>query len=43
MKLRQVNSVESVAVALLAERLGRLSDLQHAQICAALQVATVRG
>lgn len=35
-----LDSVESVAAAILTERLGRLSDLRMRQICAALQVAT---
>lgn len=35
-----LDSVESVAVGLLTERLGRLSDLRMRQICEALQVAT---
>lgn len=35
-----LDSVESVAVGLLAERLGRLSDGRMRDICAALEVAT---
>ena len=34
-----VDSVESVSVGTLVERLGRLSDLRMRQICAALEVA----
>lgn len=34
-----LDSVESVAVAALAERLGRLSDHRMRQLCAALDVA----
>jgi mRNA interferase MazF len=34
-----LDSVESVSVALLVERLGRLADLRMRQICAALAVA----
>ena len=34
-----LDSVESVAVALLVERLGRLSDQRMRQICSALAVA----
>jgi mRNA interferase MazF len=32
--------VESVSVALLIERIGRLSELRMREICAALEVAT---
>ena len=35
-----LDSVESVSVALLVERLGRLSDARMREICAALEVAT---
>jgi mRNA interferase MazF len=35
-----LDSVESVAVGLLVERLGRLSDERMREICAALSVAT---
>ncbi len=35
-----LDSVESVAVATLVERLGRLADERMRQICAALQVST---
>jgi mRNA interferase MazF len=35
-----LDSIESVAIGLLTERLGRLGDLRMRQICAALQVAT---
>lgn len=35
-----LDSVESVSVALLVERIGRLSELRMRQICAALEVAT---
>ena len=34
-----LDSVESVSVALLVERLGRLADMRMRQICAALAVA----
>ena len=34
-----LDSVESVSVAVLVERLGRLSDDRMAQVCAALEVA----
>lgn len=34
-----LDSVESVAVSLLVERLGRLSDVRMREICAALDVA----
>jgi mRNA interferase MazF len=34
-----LDSVESVSVGTLVERLGRLSDLRMRQICAALEVA----
>jgi mRNA interferase MazF len=34
-----LDSVESVSVAVLAERLGRLSDERMRQVCAALEVA----
>ena len=34
-----LDSVESVSVAVLVERLGRLSDERVRQICAALEVA----
>ena len=34
-----LDSVESVAVAVLVERIGRLSDVRMRQICAALEVA----
>jgi len=34
-----LDSVESVSVAVLVERIGRLSDRRMAQICAALEVA----
>ena len=36
-----LDSVESVSVGLLVERLGRLSDARMREICAALAVATV--
>ncbi len=35
-----LDSVESVSVGLLVERLGRLSDARLREICAALEVAT---
>jgi len=35
-----LDSVESVSVGLLVERLGRLSDSRMREICAALEVAT---
>jgi len=35
-----LDTVESVAVAALTERLGRLSDQRMREICAALEVAT---
>ncbi len=35
-----LDSVESVSVGLLTERLGRLSDARRRDICAALEVAT---
>ncbi len=35
-----LDSVESVAVALLVERIGRLSDSRMREVCAALEVAT---
>jgi mRNA interferase MazF len=35
-----LDSVESVSVGLLIERLGRLSDLRMREVCAALAVAT---
>jgi mRNA interferase MazF len=35
-----IDSVESVSVAVLVERLGRLSDDRMRQVCAALAVAT---
>jgi len=35
-----LDSVESVSVGLLVERLGRLSDSRMREICAALAVAT---
>jgi mRNA interferase MazF len=35
-----LDSVESVAVGLLVERLGRLGDSRMREICAALEVAT---
>ncbi len=35
-----LDSVESVSVGLLVERLGRLSDSRMREICAALDVAT---
>jgi mRNA interferase MazF len=35
-----LDSVESVAVALLVERIGRLSESRMREICAALEVAT---
>ena len=35
-----LDSVESVALALLVERLGRLSDERMREVCAALAVAT---
>ncbi len=35
-----LDSVESVSVGLLVERLGRLSDARMHEICAALEVAT---
>lgn len=34
-----LDSVESVAVAVLVERIGRLSDARMRQICAALEIA----
>jgi mRNA interferase MazF len=34
-----LDSVENVSVAVLVERLGRLSDLRMEQVCLALQVA----
>lgn len=34
-----LDSVESVAVATLVERLGRLSDMRMRQVCEALEVA----
>jgi mRNA interferase MazF len=34
-----VDSVESVSVGVLVERLGRLSDARMRQVCAALEVA----
>ena len=35
-----LDSVESVSVSVLVERLGRLSDNRMRQLCAALEVAT---
>ncbi len=35
-----LDSIESVSVALLVERIGRLSDARMRQICAAIDVAT---
>ncbi len=35
-----LDSIESVSVVLLVERLGRLSDARMRQICAAIDVAT---
>jgi len=35
-----LDSVESVSVALLIERIGRLSEPRMREICAALEVAT---
>ncbi len=35
-----LDSVESVSVGLLVERLGRISDVRLREICAALAVAT---
>lgn len=35
-----LDSVEGVAIAMLTQRLGRLSDYRMRQICAALDVAT---
>ena len=35
-----LDSVESVSVVLLVERLGRLSDSRMSEVCAALEVAT---
>lgn len=35
-----LDSVESVSVVLLVERLGRLSDSRMREVCAALEVAT---
>lgn len=35
-----LDSVESVSVGLLVERLGRLSDARMREVCAALEVAT---
>lgn len=35
-----LDSVESVSVSLLVERLGRLSDVRMVEVCAALAVAT---
>jgi mRNA interferase MazF len=34
-----LDSVESVSVSVLVERLGRLSDLRMREICAALEIA----
>jgi len=34
-----LDSVESVAISILVERIGRLSDVRMLQICAALEVA----
>jgi mRNA interferase MazF len=34
-----LDSVESVAIAVLVERLGRLSDARMREVCAALEVA----
>lgn len=34
-----LDSVESVALAVLVERIGRLSDVRMRQICAALEIA----
>ena len=34
-----LDSVESVSVAVLVERMGRLSDIRMREICAALEVA----
>ncbi|MCU1502254.1 MAG: hypothetical protein JWM12_1608 [Ilumatobacteraceae bacterium] len=34
-----LDSVESVAISVLVERIGRLSDLRMLQICAALEIA----
>jgi mRNA interferase MazF len=38
-----LDSVESVSVGVLVERLGRLSDGRMAQVCAALSVAVACG
>lgn len=38
-----LDSVESVAISMLVERLGRLSDDRMRQICAALEVAVACG
>ncbi len=38
-----LDSVESVAVAVLVERTGRLADARMREICAALEVAVDRG
>lgn len=38
-----LDSVESVSVALLTDRLGRVSDARMAEICEALRVATACG
>lgn len=35
-----VDSVESVSVGLIIERLGRLSDVRMLEVCSALAVAT---
>lgn len=35
-----LDSVESVSVGILVERLGRLADIRMTEICAALQIAT---
>jgi mRNA interferase MazF len=38
-----LDSVESVSVGVLVERLGRLSDVRMAEVCAALSVAVACG
>lgn len=38
-----LDSVESVSIATLVERLGRLSDERMLQICKALEIAVARG
>jgi mRNA interferase MazF len=34
-----LDSIESVAVAVLVERIGRLADIRMEEVCAALEVA----